>query len=297
MNYLIKDLKKVKLYNQSSLKVIQNYTRNGKVKVIYDQKKNFYFLDKILTNKNEYYEKNYHQIYSNKNLWSGKFYGKKFLSPKINEDKKKVKFFNKYIKNKIFLDFGCGFGSFAKEASRITKKTFVYDKSKICRDFILKSYKNIKVLNDLKNIDNYFDTITLIQTLHYLPKQIDELSNLRKKLKKKGKIIIEVPSSNDILLSKFNLQKFKDFTFCIESLLWHNEETLTKFLKKAGFRKINIKFIQRYDLNNHFGWLLKEKPGGHEFFKSLFNNRQRALYDRFLKEKKLTDTIIAIAEK
>jgi len=40
MNYLIKDLKKVKLYNQSSLKVIQNYTRNGKVKVIYDQKKN-----------------------------------------------------------------------------------------------------------------------------------------------------------------------------------------------------------------------------------------------------------------
>ena len=92
MNYLIKDLKKVKLYNQSSLKVIQNYTRNGKVKVIYDQKKNFYFLDKILTNKNEYYEKKYHQIYSNKNLWSGKFYGKKFLSPKINEDKKKLNF-------------------------------------------------------------------------------------------------------------------------------------------------------------------------------------------------------------
>ena len=57
MNYLI--ILKVKLYNQSSLKVIQNYTRNGKVKVIYDQKKNFYFLDKILTNKNKYYEKKY----------------------------------------------------------------------------------------------------------------------------------------------------------------------------------------------------------------------------------------------
>ena len=297
MNYLIKDLKKVKLYNKSSLQVIQNYTRNGKVKVIYDRKKKFYFLDKILTNKNEFYEKKYHQIYSNKNLWSGKFYGKKFLTPKINEDKKKIEYLSKYIKNKIFLDFGCGFGSFAKEAVRITKKTFVYDKSKICRDFIFKTYKNIKVLNSLKNINNYFDTISLIQTLHYLPQQIDELSNLRKKLKKKGKIIIEVPSSNDILLSKFNLQKFKDFTFCIESLLWHNEETLTKFLKKAGFRKIKINFIQRYDLNNHFGWLLKGKPGGHEYFKSLFNNRQRAMYNKFLKEKKLTDTILAIAEK
>jgi hypothetical protein len=69
-----------------------------------------------------------------------------------------------------------------------------------------------------------------------LPQQIDVLSNLRKKLKKNGKILIEVPSSNDILLSKFNIQKFKDFTFCIESLIWHNPKTLTKFLTKAGFK-------------------------------------------------------------
>lgn len=72
---------------------------------------------------------------------------------------------------------------------------------------------------------------------------------------------------------------------------------LIKDLKKAGFRKIKINFIQRYDLNNHFGCLLKGKPGGHEYFKSLFNNRQRTLYNKFLKEKKLTDTILAIAEK
>ena len=48
MNYLIKDLKKVKLYNKSSHRVIQNYTRNGKVKVIYDHKKNFIFWIKFL---------------------------------------------------------------------------------------------------------------------------------------------------------------------------------------------------------------------------------------------------------
>ena len=297
MNHLIKDLKRVKLYNKSSQKVVQNYTRSGKVKVIYDQKNKFYFLDKILTNKNEYYESKYHQMYANNNLFSGKFYGKKFLTPKINEDKNKIKLLNKYIKKKIFLDFGCGFGSFAKETSKITKKTYVYDKSKVCRDFILKNSKNIKMLDTLKNFDNYFDAISLIQTLHYLPQQIDVLSNLRKKLKKNGKILIEVPSSNDILLSKFNIQKFKDFTFCIESLIWHNPKTLTKFLTKAGFKNIKVNFIQRYDLNNHFGWLLKGKPGGHDYFKNLFNKKQRELYKRFLKEKKLTDTILAIAEK
>lgn len=297
MNYLIKDLKKVKLYNKSSHRVIQNYTRNGKVKVIYDYKKNFYFLNKILTNKDEYYESKYHKIYSNNIFWSGKFYGKKFITPKINENKKKIKLLNKYLKNKFFLDFGCGFGSFANETSKITKETYAYDKSKICRDVIVNKFKNVKVLDSLENFDNCFDTISLIQTLHYLPRQIYELSNLRKKLKKGGKILIEVPSSNDILLSKFNLQKFKDFTFCIESLIWHNPETLTKFLKESGFKKIRISFIQRYNLNNHFGWLLKEKPGGHDFFKNLFNKKQIEIYNNFLKENKVTDTILAIAEK
>ena len=297
MNYLIKDLKKVKLYNKSSLQVIQNYTRNGKVKVIYDQKKKFYFLDKILTSKNEYYENKYHKSFPKEYLWSDKLYEKKISALKIEESKKKVEYLNKYIKKKIILDFGCGFGDFAKEVNKISKRTYVYDKSKLCKDFILKKYKNIKFLDSLKNFDNYFDTISLIHTLHYLPQQIDELSSIRKKLKKKGKIIIEVPSSNDILLSRYNLQKFKDFTFCIESLLLHNQETLTKFLKKAGFKKIKINFIQRYNLNNHFGWLLKGKPGGHDYFKSVFNRRQRAFYDKFLIEKKLTDTILAIAEK
>ena len=68
-------------------------------------------------------------------------------------------------------------------------------------------------------------------------------------------------------------------------------------LKNASNKKIRISFIQRYNLNNHFGWLLKEKPGGHDFFKNLFNKKQIEIYNNFLKENKVTDTILAIAEK
>ena len=40
--------------------------------------------------------------------------------------------------------------------------------------------------------------------------QIDKLRNFKNKLKKKGKIILEIPSANDILLSKFKLKEFSN---------------------------------------------------------------------------------------
>ena len=296
-SFIIEDLKKVKLYDKSNLNLVQNYTRNGKVSVLQDKKNKFIFLDKILTNKNNYYEKKYHAIYSNTESWQGNLYGKKIKTPKIDENQKRLKLLKKFINKKKILDFGCGFGDFAKETLKVSDKTFGFDKSEICKKFIKEKIKNIKMLDDLKNYDDFFDTIILIQTLHYLPQQIDKLSFLRKKLRKKGKIIIEVPSSSDILLSRFNLQEFKDFTFCIESLIWHNKVSLTKFLKKAGFKKIKIIPIQRYDLNNHMGWLIQGKPGGHEFLKSFCNNKQKKFYENFLIKNEITDTLLAIASK
>ena len=294
---IINDLKKTKLYNKSNLHLIQNFTRNGKVNVLKDKKNNFFFLDKILTNKNNYYEKKYHKIHTDGDLWHGNFYGKKIRSPKVDENQKRVKLYKKFIYKKKILDFGCGFGNFVIESCKYSKKTYAFEKSEICKNHIKKKFKKVEVLDNLTDFDNFFDTIFLIQTLHYLPQQINELLFLRKKLKKNGKIIIEVPSSNDILLSKFNLQEFKNFTFCIESLIWHNNKSLMKFLKKAGFKKIKINPVQRYDLNNHMGWLLFGKPGGHEFLRSFCNNKQKKIYENYLKKNQLTDTLVAIAKK
>lgn len=297
LNSIINDLKKVNLYHKTSIELIQNYTRNGKVNVLKDKKKNFFFLDKTLTSSNNYYLNKYHKIHSNEKIWQGKFYGKKIITPKLNDNDKRFNILKNNIKDKKILDFGCGYGEFAKRISKYSKRTYVFEKSEICKKFIKKNYKTIKVLESLKKYNNYFDSIILIQTLHYLNNPINHLSLLRKKLKPKGKILIEVPSSNDILLSKFDLKDFKDFTFCIESLIWHNNLTLKKFLKKANFKKIKIIPFQRYNLNNHLGWLLYGKPGGHNYLNKFCNKNQLIKYENFLKKNNLTDTLIAIAEK
>ena len=48
-NLIIKDLKKVNIFNKSHLDLIQTKTRNGKVDVFFDKKNKFFFLGKILS--------------------------------------------------------------------------------------------------------------------------------------------------------------------------------------------------------------------------------------------------------
>tara|TARA_B100000902_G_scaffold311612_1_gene301492 strand:+ start:416 stop:1315 length:900 start_codon:yes stop_codon:yes gene_type:complete len=296
-NLIIKDLKKVNIFNKSHLDLIQTKTRNGKVDVFFDKKNKFFFLGKILTSHKSYYEKKYYKNPYNKKKWNINFYNENITVSKVDNDKKKVKDYKKFIYKKNVLDFGCGFGNFAKETSKISKNTYVYEKSKMCKKFIKEKIKSITLLENLQNYDNFFESIFLIQTLHYLPDQIDKLSNFKNKLKKKGKIILEIPSANDILLSKFKLKEFKDFTFCIENLIWHNKFTISKFLKKAGFKNIKVYSKQRHNLNNHLGWLMYGKPGGHDYLKSFCNKKQIITYEKFLKKNDYSDTLVAIAEK
>ena len=53
----------------------------------------------------------------------------------------------------------------------------------------------------------------MFHVLEHLPNQIDILKKLKNNLRKNGKIIIEVPSANDLLISLEDLKSFKKFTF------------------------------------------------------------------------------------
>ena len=95
-----------------------------------------------------------------------------------------------------------------------------------------------------------------------------------------------MPSAHDKLLTVSNLKEFRDFTMWSEHLILHTSQSLKKFIKLAGGKKINIKFYQRYNLANHFGWLIDRLPGGHDF-NNIPNNLNR-LYQNYLsKIKKL----------
>jgi len=72
-----------------------------------------------------------------------------------------------------------------------------------------------------------------------------------------------------------------------------NAKTFSALVKQAGLKVNWIKHVQRYPLSNHLYWLANGKPGGHNIWGFLNNQRLDAEYEGQLAAIGKTDTIIA----
>lgn len=286
------ELIKLNLIKKTNIVKISNKCRDKKISVYQDKKTKVIFLEKYYFKKKKYL--NYKNKYKTIN---GKIYkkidiNKKEFIQKLNDDNRRVLQFKKIIKNKEILDFGCGWGNFITKIKK-AKDRYAFEIREECIKFLKR--KKIKLIKNIENDKKKFDVITMFHVLEHLPNQIDTLKQLKKLLKPKGNIIIEIPHANDFLISKCNLKSFKDFTFISEHLVLHTENSIYKLLKFCGYRNITINFYQRHDLNNHIHWLVSDMPNGHNFLK-IANKNLRTKYENLLKKNKITDTLIVSAK-
>ena len=298
-NPIFKELIKLNIINKNNLIKISNQTRDKKIPVYKDQKSKVIFLEKYITD-TKYYEAVKYKDNSRKNkkrtIVNIKTLKGNIKTSKLDDDKRRVLQFQKLLRNKKILDFGCGWGTFLSKLKNIKSATGVELRTE-CLNHIKKKLKKIFVTNNISNLNKKFDVITLFHILEHIPYQVETLRALKQKLSKKGKIIIEVPSAQDFLLTFENLDKFKKFTFWSEHLILHTANSLKKVLKSSGFKKIKIIYYQRYNFNNHLGWFIKNRPGGHHFFKNVCDKTTNKNYINYLVKNKKTDTLIAIASK
>ena len=299
-NPIINELKRLKLINNSNLITISNKTRDKKIKVFKDKKTKIIFLEKYLATE-EYYTSLRYKDYDKKNIQSLKNKTTKLVSsgntklPIIEDDYRRVFQFNKILKNKDILDFGCEWGGFLKCVKNYKSLNAVEIRPE-CINYIQTNIKKINVFENINSFKKKFDVITLFHVLEHLPYQIKTLKVLKSKLRNKGKIIIEVPHAEDFLILQDELKEFKKFTFWSEHLILHTYRSLKAILTKSGFKNIDIQYYQRYNFSNHLGWFLKRKPGGHNFYKEITSDKLNSSYCENLKKLRQTDTLIAIAE-
>jgi 2-polyprenyl-3-methyl-5-hydroxy-6-metoxy-1,4-benzoquinol methylase len=294
-NPIFSELLKLKIINKKRIIKLSDSTRDKKISVFQDTKSKVIFLGQYKTNHQYYkaikYKDNDRILKKSKKIILIKTLQGNVKAPIIEDDKRRIVQHNKILKNKKILDFGCGWGGFLKRTIK-AKSLAGVEIRKECIFYIKKNIKKIMVSDNLNNLSEKYDIITMFHVLEHIPYQIETLKNLKEKLKKNGRIIIEVPSANDFLLK---LKKFKKFTFWSEHLILHTENSLRKILEVSGFKKINIKYYQRYNFSNHLGWFIKRMPGGHNFYKNICDARINKEYSDYLIRRKSTDTLIAIA--
>lgn len=215
-----------------------------------------------------------------------------------NDDKRRYEFVKDKITNKNILDFGCGVGGFLDLA-----KTSAANVSGIELELSLQKTFNNRGLNVFQNIqaalkdNSKYDLITAFHVIEHLADPISILKNLTELLDVNGWLIIEVPNSNDALLTLYDCQPFQEFTYWSQHLFLFNSNTLANLIKQAGLKLSWIKHVQRYPLSNHLYWLSAGKPGGHEKLNVLNEERLNSEYGSQLAAIGRTDTIIACISK
>jgi len=206
------------------------------------------------------------------------------------DDQRRFESLVNLIENKKILDFGCGAAGFLMKASSISSSVSGVEKESRVRREIASNLKIFSSLDEIKNTK--FDVITSFHVLEHLKDPVKNLIELSSLLKSNGHLIVEVPNSDDALLTFYESPNFQKF-YWSQHLFLFNESTLGTVAKKAGLKVKSINQYQRYPLSNHLHWLAKGLPGGHEIWSFIDSKELSKMYGQALGKMGRCDTIIA----
>lgn len=231
------------------------------------------------------------KFYENSGMHGGKVNLKSWLQETAMDDIRRFNFLQELIENKSVLDFGCGNGRFLVKAKKVAKYVEGIEKEQVLNKYF--KNKGLKVFSNINEITKSFDVITLFHVLEHISDPRNTLLELKKKIKPKGQLIVEVPNSNDALLTLYKSMPFARFTYWSCHLYLFNNFTLSKLAKQVGLKINYIKQVQRYPLSNHLYWLSAGKPGGHKKWGFLDSEELSFFYEKQLADINACDTIIA----
>ncbi len=179
-----------------------------------------------------------------KDNYEKKFYKKLFYEMGLIKN-----IFKKKNEEISILDFGAGWGFWLNYLKKNNFDVHAFEISETRINFLKKN--QIKVINDIKNINNKFDFIYSEETFEHIPDPKETLVNLTKILKDNGFIMLRFPSS---FLFKLKLnRKYKPCTDCAHPLEHINllkKKSFEEMIKDSNLEIINFKSKFNFSLRN-----------------------------------------------
>lgn len=197
------------------------------------------------------------------------------------------------------LEIGCSVGYFMSAISSKVKLAYGTEWDSKAREFIEHELDTgkIKTAKNPQDFNMKFDKIFMFHVLEHIERPIEFLKELKPVLKTGGKLYIEVPNVDDVMVSLYGCRAFKEYYYKKAHIYNFNEKGLKYIFDKAGFKNYTISFIERYDLSNHLGWLAKGIATQRQ---NIYGNViTKAVNDEYVKslvDNKMTDTLFAVVD-
>lgn len=218
----------------------------------------------------------------------------KLLKATEEDDLRRYEMLKSVLTNKKLLDFGCGAAGFLAKARNSTESI-----AGIEIERRMQEYWNgkINIYPDLNSAEGGYDLITAFHVVEHLHDPRETIRQLVNKLNPQGRLVIEVPNSDDALLTLYENNNFQKFTYWSQHLFLFNLNTLCRLAHQAGCRVVSVQQHQRYPLSNHLYWLSHGLPGGHQKFNFIDSDLLNQAYANSLAAIGKCDTLIAYLEK
>lgn len=210
------------------------------------------------------------------------------------DDQRRFEMLKASLPNKKLLDFGCGAAGFLSKARQLAAEVVGIEPERRVRDHWGNA---IRIFPSADDTDGGYDLITAFHVIEHLPDPRATLKMLAARMADDGRLVIEVPSSEDALLTLYDCEAFQKFTYWSQHLYLFNAETLRHLAIQAGLKVIAIEQYQRYPLSNHLHWLSRHQSGGHKKWAFLDSHAVIEAYSAALAAIGKCDTLIAHLEK
>ena len=217
-----------------------------------------------------------------------------WLRASAPDDQRRFEMLKDTIANRRVRDFGSGAGGFLSRARAVAAEVARVEPERRIHDH----WRGELLLHEsIESAGPAYDVITAFHVLEHLGDPRAAVASLGARLADGGRLIIEVPSAEDALLTLFECRPFQNFTYWSQHLFLFNAETLRRVVVQAGMRVVSVQQYQRYPLSNHLHWLSRGKPGGHQQWSFLDSPALSQAYASALAAVGKCDTLIAHVER
>ena len=200
------------------------------------------------------------------------------------------------FRSKSLLDFGCGNGEMLSAIEEAVPVFGIEPDREARNKCTSHGHQVWESADHALNANIRFDIVTLFHVVEHFYDPVKELKLIRSLLQPGGLLVIETPSADDALLTKYDSEYFQNFTYWSHHPMLHSKKSLEALLIKSGFQIAESRGVQRYGLANHLYWLSQGKPGGHKIWSELFSQASDLSYESDLAEAGFADTLWVVGK-
>ena len=202
------------------------------------------------------------------------------------------------FRNKVVADIGCGCGAFLDYVSGVAREVVAVEPSLKYRNIMSrKGFSTYSYADEAKKLyANKIDVITSFDVIEHVQSPESFIKDVYDLLTAGGKAIIGTPTDTPIMRSLLGKDYEKKLLFSTQHLWILSEKNLRIISEKCGFKNIDIKYYQRYGIDNMLGWLKDKEPKSEikqKFITETLNNVWKAQ----LVDNGLADYIVLYLEK